>query len=443
MKSVVLAIIILMLCQNGFAENGMFNFTRFKSSYLPEGICTDLSGYPVVASVDPNNTFQEFVTRYSATGSVLNQVIYSNTGRMKFDGQMNRIWMLIDKQFYLIDPADFSYTPFLDISAMNINTSQIYDISLGQSFPVPLNPQNAIYGDFDFLYRGNQLDIFVAGFYITYHFILRIRLNNQTLQSARVIVTSGALLSPLDNSPHGVAVNTQGTVLTTLGWGDIANIDQPVAFGVDYPENQNQVPVYLFDPYQSFSSRGMTSDNAGNFYVASGWGGGGGAGGGASCMIFLPAALDTTLTIPLQSLFANPRDVAIDQSRGLVYMTDADTDFFSDNDAIWVMPLSVVGISESPAPIAGYQVLQNYPNPFNPATIISYALPVAQQVTIVIYNSLAQQVSTLAAGRQSAGLHQMVWDGKNDSGQPVGSGIYFYRVTAGDFTAVRKMMLLR
>jgi len=87
--------------------------------------------------------------------------------------------------------------------------------------------------------------------------------------------------------------------------------------------------------------------------------------------------------------------------------------------------------------------VDNYPNPFNPATTIRYQLPEAAAVQLVIYNVLGQQVRSLVSERREAGYHQIAWDGRNDAGAQVGSGIYIYRFTANSFTKVQKMMLLK
>jgi hypothetical protein len=86
---------------------------------------------------------------------------------------------------------------------------------------------------------------------------------------------------------------------------------------------------------------------------------------------------------------------------------------------------------------------QNYPNPFNPTTTIKYALEEDAQVTLKIYNMLGQEVRTLINGRQEAGFRQIMWDGLNNAGSRVTSGIYFYRLTASNYTAVKKMLLLK
>jgi hypothetical protein len=90
-----------------------------------------------------------------------------------------------------------------------------------------------------------------------------------------------------------------------------------------------------------------------------------------------------------------------------------------------------------------YALGNNYPNPFNPATTIKYQLPEATDVRLEIFNVVGQVVRTLIADPQNAGRYTVQWDAANDSGQPLSSGIYFYRLQAGEFQEVNKMLLLK
>jgi hypothetical protein len=91
-----------------------------------------------------------------------------------------------------------------------------------------------------------------------------------------------------------------------------------------------------------------------------------------------------------------------------------------------------------------YTVYQNVPNPFNPATVIHYDVPVGQgKVTIRIYDVSGRLVRTLLDDPQSAGRKTIIWTGRDDEGQSVASGVYFYRMTASGFEKTRKMVLLR
>ncbi len=85
-----------------------------------------------------------------------------------------------------------------------------------------------------------------------------------------------------------------------------------------------------------------------------------------------------------------------------------------------------------------YELAQNYPNPFNPATTVSFTLPAAGQVSLEVYNILGQRVAVLADGYFGAGTHQVTWDASS-----VSSGVYLYRLSAGDFNQTRKMLLVK
>ncbi|MCU0642825.1 MAG: YCF48-related protein [bacterium] len=86
---------------------------------------------------------------------------------------------------------------------------------------------------------------------------------------------------------------------------------------------------------------------------------------------------------------------------------------------------------------------QNQPNPFNPETSIGFELPVNAHVTLEIYNMLGQKIATLIDERRPAGFQKIIWNGKDDLGRQVGSGVYFYRIKSDRFEATRKLVLLR
>ncbi len=102
---------------------------------------------------------------------------------------------------------------------------------------------------------------------------------------------------------------------------------------------------------------------------------------------------------------------------------------------------SVTGVHETPVALALHQ---NVPNPFNPTTSITYDVPSGgANVTIRIYDASGRLVRTLVDGPSPAGTHSVSWDGRNSAGGAVSSGVYFYRMTAGSFTASRRMVLLK
>lgn len=85
----------------------------------------------------------------------------------------------------------------------------------------------------------------------------------------------------------------------------------------------------------------------------------------------------------------------------------------------------------------------NYPNPFNPSTTVRYALPEASDVQVTIYNIQGQQVRALVQDRQEAGYYRVTWDGRDDAGRAVSSGIYFYRFVSKGLVQTQKMLLLK
>ena len=92
---------------------------------------------------------------------------------------------------------------------------------------------------------------------------------------------------------------------------------------------------------------------------------------------------------------------------------------------------------------ATYSLAQNYPNPFNSSTIISYSLPIGGEVTLNIYNTLGQKVRTLFNGAQRIGYYQQAFNGRDDNGVDLASGIYFYQIKSNSYHKTMKMVLVR
>ena len=103
----------------------------------------------------------------------------------------------------------------------------------------------------------------------------------------------------------------------------------------------------------------------------------------------------------------------------------------------------IEGSAEEESRPTGFSVSQNYPNPFNPATEFRFDLPRASRVKIEVFNILGQSVKTLVNEEMAAGSYVVDWDGNDEKGVHVSSGVYFYRMRAGDFSDIKKMVLLR
>jgi hypothetical protein len=112
---------------------------------------------------------------------------------------------------------------------------------------------------------------------------------------------------------------------------------------------------------------------------------------------------------------------------------------FGDTSKSYYGPLSV---TTKPAP-KGFRLSQNYPNPFNPSTQFDYEIRDAVHVKITVFNLLGKEVATLVNEQRPAGVYAVQWDGSDASGRQTASGIYFYRIQAGDRTDIRKMTKMK
>lgn len=123
------------------------------------------------------------------------------------------------------------------------------------------------------------------------------------------------------------------------------------------------------------------------------------------------------------------------------------TDFGSINPQFywrWDFTNHVVGIeNQDVTVISSPQLNANYPNPFNPVTTISFAIPKIMDVDLVIYDILGRKVRTLLSGKQQSGAHQVLWNGTNDHGQVVSTGIYYYRLKTENYEKTMKMILMK
>ena len=109
--------------------------------------------------------------------------------------------------------------------------------------------------------------------------------------------------------------------------------------------------------------------------------------------------------------------------------------------ALGTYPLDVKPVGGE-IPVA-FALNQNYPNPFNPSTTISFALPKNEQVKLEVYDILGNHVKTMVDQQMGAGTYQVVWNGIDQNGARVASGVYLYRLQAGSFSTVKKMLLVK
>lgn len=115
-----------------------------------------------------------------------------------------------------------------------------------------------------------------------------------------------------------------------------------------------------------------------------------------------------------------------------------DTGLVQIQDMFVILAGTLVGVNERPVAPTSFSLSQNYPNPFNPSTTISYSVPGTSHVTINVYDALGRMVATLVNEEKMAGSYQVVFDASR-----LPSGIYFYRLSSGNYSSVRKLALVK
>lgn len=108
----------------------------------------------------------------------------------------------------------------------------------------------------------------------------------------------------------------------------------------------------------------------------------------------------------------------------------------------WGRSWALTGVDETPVAYRD-ALYQNYPNPFNPSTTIEYSIAKAGAVRITIFGVDGSRIRSLEGGVRPPGTYRALWDGTNNRGEPVSTGIYFYRLEVGRFTDVKKMLIIR
>jgi hypothetical protein len=145
-------------------------------------------------------------------------------------------------------------------------------------------------------------------------------------------------------------------------------------------------------------------------------------------------------TLCIDSTFVPP-------AGNFVFVDMAGSTFVPDVDPALCFPVATLDPNgaEGDKPLVPYtfDLGQNYPNPFNPNTVINYSVEHKTEVEISVLNILGQHVATLVNEEMDAGVYQVVWDGNDENGDHVASGIYFYKMITEDFIETRKMVLMR
>ena len=315
--------------------------------------------------------------------------------------------------------------------------------------------------------------------------------SNQTgkIQSANLDGTNVQLVKDLTSAPLDIALDTtSGKLYLSNAWGKIqrmnldgSNFQSNLITGLQSPQNLvlDSVDGKLYWTEQTGKTtgkiqhanldgsnvqlvkeltstpRGMTLDAVNRkLYLTNGW-------GKLQRMNLDGSNFQPNFITGLQ----DPGQVAVDVIAGKLYWTEKGklrrVDLNGENIqdvvtglgeladlalGIQAVPMDVAAAPGTQAVPQQTRLLANYPNPFNPETWIPYQLSEPAEVTLRIYSVNGILVRTLALGQMSAGIYQnrsraAYWDGRNDVGEPVASGLYFYTLTAGDFTATRKLLI--
>jgi len=138
--------------------------------------------------------------------------------------------------------------------------------------------------------------------------------------------------------------------------------------------------------------------------------------------------------------FTADYSIVIDQNGIIQYRGDG-VDITAITDII--DGLLVMDIADVKSVPEQFVLEQNYPNPFNPSTMIRFNIDKIQKVNLRIYNNEGKLIRTVIDGRTGSGSNEVTWDGRNESGQPVSSGVYFYELQGETSRRFRKMMLIR
>lgn len=164
-----------------------------------------------------------------------------------------------------------------------------------------------------------------------------------------------------------------------------------------------------------------------------------------------PTSIAANIVAPNGTIYFGQKSIGMGAFFGKVILTDKSVTLglasAFGGSATQLVPgvTAASGDAESPqaATVKTYQLMQNYPNPFNPTTMIRYAVPENSHVVMTIFDVLGRTIARLVDADVQAGIHQVLWDGRNRSGQQVGSGIYFYQIISPNFRDVKKMMVIR
>lgn len=232
---------------------------------------------------------------------------------MVYGPVLGEIWLLKGiGDLFLVNPTTGAGRHVVNVGTLPVDLSSTYDVTTGTVGRVTsILPLHSFYGDIAVLWRGNQLDVLVSGVTSVQPFVMRIRFVQGTFMSATTLISSTAVEVDA-NQPRGVAINAQGTVLTTM---PIASFGEHIyAFSIDFLESQGSLPMVVAE---AVLSSGMDTDGNGNFYIS---GHNLLCNGDTSALLIVPAGLTSPMCLPSTgSLFGSGYDVTVSPAGYSVY----------------------------------------------------------------------------------------------------------------------------
>jgi CSLREA domain-containing protein len=346
----------------------------FVQAFDTVGVATDPSGNVYVSH---DNLVNTLVDKYSPSGQLLFQFVIGNffsTGTIGHlepnpDNPAQILDLFPDGEWWNLDFNTHQAQYWGSLKSIAVDTTSIYDIATGvtgnMSGSVVPSAAQTQYGDLAVYKRSDGTDYFFSGLSVgAVPFVLRVRaFSNGSPSVAKVLVSTSDLnMAETQNGlPRGIAVNSQGTVLTTLPFAQLPGFpsyDAAVTFGDGFPESQGSAPTILADtnnqPF-AISSRGMTTDKNGNFFIATG-APGTSAGGllGSGMIVELPPHLESLNFHALgNDVIIDSQDIAVGPNGDVAYVP------IDDHNVViqYAPPALPAGTLQFSA--AGYSVAEN------------------------------------------------------------------------------------
>jgi hypothetical protein len=440
------------ILQANYDEVGITIGSPFSSSFISSSGSTNLTGYAYSTS-NINIDLDVAITGSIPNGWNINAT--SNQGDITINGGSQVFSLSGQDSFTFNIFADSQGNPGGIVLTTQISLSSNPSLSTSLRFYVTTDEVDLLVIDateYDYCsYVLNSLDRVYSGLYgaVSRDIFLEPNLN---LNSVQTLIWSGANTLPAFY-PEEVAV-----LQSFLDNGGCLFISgQDIGNDVFAANGQSRFAQSFYNNYLHSSFVNNTS----TFFLVNGYAGDP-ITDGLSFIIGdfytrspeIIAAYDTLATPILK--YWNSTNVAgiraADSEYKVVYLGIGFEQIFDEPDRDSILVRSIrwfnevpTSLNDHPAVAISFRLLSNYPNPFNPETIIQYTLDnlTAEATRLLIYNSLGQLTRQLVKENQSAGNYQVSWDGKDDFGRPVASGIYYCQLVNGNKKAIQKMILLR